>query len=113
MLSDPREVIRSLITYSDWWQPLTSSIIQVGAARRSNEISSGFRAGLVETLDERAELCRRMAYLEEVDKRLLFLWYVKQLTAVEIARELGLSRRQCFRRRSQAIQSIIEANQAA
>jgi DNA-directed RNA polymerase specialized sigma24 family protein len=113
VLSSPPEVIRSLVTYSDWWQPLSTSIIQTGAARRSNQVSSGFRPGMVETLDERSELCRRMAHLEDEDRTLLFLWYVRQVTAGEVARELGISRRQCFRRRSRAVQSLVDLGEAA
>jgi hypothetical protein len=33
---------------------------------------------------------------------------VRQLPVDEIAREIGLSRRQCFRRRSHALSAIVE-----
>jgi DNA-directed RNA polymerase specialized sigma subunit len=109
-------VVRALLTYTDWWQPVTASIYQVGAARRSSSHSDGMRAGLLSTLDLRTELCIRMSQLPERDRRLLFLWYVEQLTVEEIAKDIRISRRQCFRRRSQAIREIVklgEAEQAA
>jgi DNA-directed RNA polymerase specialized sigma subunit len=102
------DVVRGLITYTDWWQPTTSSVLQVGAARRSSELTDGIGIGLLDRLDERAELRRRMQDLREADRRLLYLWYVAQLPATRIAQLLGISRRQCFRRRASAIQRIVE-----
>jgi len=102
------EVVWGLLTYTDWWQPSTSSVLQVGGARRSSAISDGVRSGLLDRLDERAELRRRMQLLHESDRRLLYLWYVVQLPAREIAMALGISRRQCFRRRASAIKCIVE-----
>jgi DNA-directed RNA polymerase specialized sigma subunit len=102
------DVVRGLLTYTDWWQPATSSVLQVGAARRSSELTDGIGIGLLDRLDERAELRRRMQVLGEPDRRLLYLWYVVQLPATRIAQLLGISRRQCFRRRASAIQRIVE-----
>lgn len=101
-------VVRGLITYTDWWQPTTSSVLQVGAARRSSNLTDGIGVGLLDRLDERAELRKRMQDLEEADRRLLYLWYVAQFPAARIAQLLGISRRQCFRRRASAIDRIVE-----
>ena len=108
MLDSPDRVIQSLLTYTDWWQPATTSVLQVGRARRKVELGDGLRAGLVETLDVRTELCRRVSKLEDRDRELLYLWYVVQLDAGDISKALGISRRQCFRRRARAIQKIVE-----
>jgi DNA-directed RNA polymerase specialized sigma24 family protein len=102
------DVVRGLITYTDWWQPSTSSVLQVGAARRSSSLGDGIGVGLLDRLDERAELRRRMQRLGEPDRRLLYLWYVAQLPAARIAQALGISRRQCFRRRASAVKRIVE-----
>ena len=107
-LAYPAGVIRALVRYTDWWQPGTSSVIQVGAARRNGSISDGIPLGLLGTLDERSELCRRMLQLSESERRVLFLWYVRQLGVEDIAHELRISRRQCFRRRASAIRKIVE-----
>ncbi|MGH2572296.1 MAG: hypothetical protein ACRDGU_02210 [Actinomycetota bacterium] len=101
-------VIHCLVTYTDWWQTDTSSVLQVAGARRGNALSDGFREGLLGTLDARTELCRRVWQLDPKDRHLLFLWYVKQLPVDEISTEIRLSRRQCFRRRARAINSLVD-----
>lgn len=107
MLDTADRVIRALLTYTDWWQPNTSSIYQIGSAGRDRRLHHGIPVGLLEHLDERSELCRRMQDLPDQDRRVLILWYVRHLSADEIARELGISRRQCFRRRSNAIRKVV------
>ena len=59
MLSSSEQVVWALITYTDWWQPTTSSVYRVGN-RRGTFASDGIRAGLLDTLVVRDELCRRM-----------------------------------------------------
>jgi DNA-directed RNA polymerase specialized sigma24 family protein len=105
------EVIWGLITYTDWWQPFTGSVITVGAARRCKTATDGIPTGMLATLDRRTELCRRMMSIPDRDRHLLFLWYVRQLPVDEIAQALGLSRRQCFRRRARAVRAIVEEGQ--
>jgi hypothetical protein len=116
VLDSGREVVRCLITYNDWWQPSTGSILKVGGARLDKNIGDGLRAGLLETIEERFELCRRVSTLSDVDRQLLFLWYVRQQHVDDIATQTKVSRRQCFRRRARAIKTIVDAgaaNQAA
>ena len=107
MLSSPKQVIWALITYTDWWQPNTESVYRIGA-RRQTFSSDGIPGGLLDTLSEREELCRRMMLVRESDRRLLWLWYLRQLPVHEIARDLRIGRRQCFRRRASAIRRIVE-----
>src|SRR5688572_9277211 len=102
MLASSADVIRCLIMYTDWWQPSTSSILQVGVARRGEGPGDGLHPGVIETLDERTELLRRVARIEERERRILFLWYVAQLGVAEIARATGVSVRQCHRLRGRA-----------
>ena len=113
VLSSPRQVIWALVTYTDWCYPWGTSVLQAGAARRQSTHSDGIPSGVLDSLDERRELRRRMQFVEERDRRLLFLWYVKQLDAQEIAREIGISRRQCFRRRAQAVRKVVELGEPA
>lgn len=108
MLDSPKQVVWCLLTYTDWWQPSTTSVLQVGPARRRSHLPDGIPSGLLDTLDVRAELCRRVAHLEDRDRELLFLWYVRQLAAQDIAKALRISRRQCFRRRASSIRRIVE-----
>lgn len=107
MLDDRREVIRCLITYTDWLQPATASVLQVGRAKRDQNIGDGLNPGLIDTLEERVELCHRMSSLSDREREVLFFWYVKQLHVDDIADELGISRRQCFRLKKKAIEALI------
>lgn len=108
MFADVSDVVRALIRFTDWWQPITSSILQVGGARRSSGYSDGIRDGLLDTMDERSELSRRVRELDDRDRRILFLWYVKELPAHEVAQEVGISRRHCFRRRSASLRALVD-----
>jgi hypothetical protein len=105
------DVIRALVTITDWWQPRTSSLLQVGGARRASGYGDGIRDGLFDTIGERSELSRRVRLLEERDRRILFLWYVRELAAHDVAREVGISRRQCFRRRSAALRALVDQDE--
>jgi DNA-directed RNA polymerase specialized sigma24 family protein len=107
-LLTPESVIRAFVTYTDWWQPWTTSVLEVGPARRVKGYTDGVSLGLLGTLDERAELCARMQQVADRDRLVLFLWYVRQLPVDEIARIVKISRRQCFRRRSAAIDQIVK-----
>ena len=108
MLASPRQVVWALITYTDWWQPNTASVYRVGNRRRDAFATDGIRGGLLDTLPERDELCRRMQQVRQRDRHLLYLWYLRQLPVDEIAKELRLSRRQCFRRRADAVRAIVD-----
>jgi DNA-directed RNA polymerase specialized sigma24 family protein len=113
MLDSPEAVITSLLRYTDWWQPLSASVLQVGGARRSSGVSDGIPSGLLATLDERTELCRRMQAVDDQDRMVLVLWYVKQLAAKDIGRAMHLSRRHVFRRRASAIRKLVEMGEPA
>lgn len=110
-LRSPHDVIICLLMYTEWWQPSTGSILQVGGARRSKAHPDGLPAGLLDRLAERMELRRRMEHLTAADRELLFRWYVQQAPVGEIARGLKISRRQFFRRRSRAIQTLVDLGQ--
>ena len=106
MLATPNQVVWALITYTDWWQPTTASVYRVGS-RNETFANDGLRVGLLDSLPLRDELCRRMQGIDERDRHLLYLWYVRQIAAHEIARDLRISRRQCFRRRAAAIRTLV------
>jgi DNA-directed RNA polymerase specialized sigma24 family protein len=106
VLDSPSSVVRALITYTDWWQPTTASLLKVG--RRDRGAGDGIRPGLLDSLDVRAELCRRMRFLTDRDRGLLHLWYLRQLPVEDIAKMLHISRRQCFRRRAAAIRTLAD-----
>jgi len=107
-LSSEHGVVRGLVRYTDWWQPSTASVILVGHSRRARSLHDGLHPGLIDTLDERSELRRRFLLLPERDRLVLILWYLRELAVGEIALELGVSRRQCFRLRGSAIRRIVQ-----
>jgi DNA-directed RNA polymerase specialized sigma subunit len=107
ILDSEAGVVRCLLTYTDWWQLISASVLQTGGRNR-RFADDGFHPGLVETLDERMEMCRRMTELTPKERDVLFFWYVSQLPAHEIARLVKISRRQCFRIRSKAVRRIVE-----
>ena len=107
-LSTTDGVARSLSTFPDCLQPSTGSVLKFSGIKRKDR-GDGLRFEVVEFLDLRTELARRMATLEEDDRELLFMWYVRQLHVDDIARELGISRRQCFRRRVGALRNVVDA----
>jgi DNA-directed RNA polymerase specialized sigma24 family protein len=107
LLTSENEVVRCLVTYTDWWQLVSTSVLSLGPRSRGFS-SDGIRPGLVETLEERMELSRRMAELPPRERGVLFLWYVGQLSATQVARGVGISRRHCFRVRARALRRIVE-----
>jgi hypothetical protein len=107
------DVIRALVRFTDWWQPQTGSILQVGSARRAGGFADGIADGLLDTIDERTELTRRVRdRLDDIDRQVLYLWYVRELPVCEIARAVRLSRRTCFRKRSAAVRAIVDQDPA-
>ena len=103
------DVIRALVRFTDWWQPQTGSILQVGGARRGGGFGDGIAEGLLDTIDERTELSRRVRErLDDLDRQVLYLWYVRELPVREIAQQVRASRRTCFRRRSAAVLALID-----
>jgi len=108
MLETTPSVIRALLTYTDWWQPTTTSIMRFTGTRRRSDERDGFREGLLDTLPERTEICRRRMFLSERERHILFLWYVVQQPVTDIARTVRVSQRQCFRLRSRAIKRRLE-----
>lgn len=106
---EPAHVIRALTRYTDWWQPNTGSILQVAGARRGSGFGDGIADGLLDTMDERTELASRCRdRLDDRDRYLLYLWYLRELPVNEIGKEVRLSRRSCFRRRAEAVRALVD-----
>lgn len=111
LLSSPDAVARCLVTFPDCLQPSTGSVLSFSGVKRKDK-GDGLRAELTNLLEVRVELRRRMQLLEERDRELLFLWYVRPLHVDDIANELGISRRQCFRRRVNALRAVVAAGES-
>jgi len=107
ILATPKGVASCLIAFADHLQPSTSSVLRFsGVGRR--DCGDGLRPQVVDDLDIRSELTRRMSLLDPQDRHVLFLWYVRGLHVDDISKELGLSRRQCFRRRAGSVRALIQ-----
>ena len=104
-------MIRGLVRFTDWWQPQTGSILQVAGARRSVGFGDGIADGLLDTLDERAELAYRVRErLDDTDRtRALPVVRPRVAGPRDISKQVHVSRRTCFRRRSAAVRALVDA----
>lgn len=112
VLDTYEDVVRSLLTWTDCWQPATGSVV-VGVGTPGRRRGDGLRATLLEGLEERTELRWRLAQLDDLDQRILFLFYVAYATGAEVAAEVGLSERQCYRRRNRAVERLVDLGEPA
>lgn len=110
LLDSERDVVLCLTTFTDWWQPSSASVVALKRIQRKDR-TDGIHPGLIATMETRTELCRRMNQLPQRDREILFLWYVKQQHVDDISETVGVSRRQCFRRRSQAVRRLVGLGQ--
>lgn len=107
-----QDLIRCLVTFADWWQPTTTSVLSMRSVPTPRDPSRDpFQPGLLDRIEERAELHRRLAHLEPRDREILFHFYVSSLPASEVAERTGLSIRQCFRRRNRALDELLAVGQ--
>jgi hypothetical protein len=108
MLDTFLSVERALSRYTDCLQPRTGSVT---ALCRSGGGSAGsgspFHPALLEDLEEREELRRRMAWLSDEEAVVLFRWYIEGAKPEVIAAGLGRSPRHVYRRRSSAVTAIV------
>jgi DNA-directed RNA polymerase specialized sigma24 family protein len=106
MLDSFASVERALGRYTDAFQPCSGSISAVPSARSGGD-RFPFHPALLDGLEERAELRRRMAWLPEGEARVLIRWYIEGAHPDAIARDLGCSVRHVYRRRAAAIERLV------
>ena len=107
MLDTFASVERALSRYTDGFQPRTGSITALGGGGKGAGSSDPFHPSLLEDLEEREELRRRMAWLDREEAVVLFRWYVEGAKPVAIAAGLGRSLRHVYRRRSSGIEALV------
>src|SRR5712692_8065428 len=98
VLESPAQVRCCLERFLDLYQPATTSLLQIGAFLNGAGTTEIFHPGFIDELDERTELGRRLRCLEDRDRTILMLWHVAGLPPGEVARRVGVSRRQHRRR---------------
>jgi hypothetical protein len=111
MLSTFHSVERALTRYTDCLQPRTGSVTTLGGGKGSGP-ASPFHPALLDGLEERSELARRMAWLDREEAVVLFRWYVEGAKPTVIATALGRSLRHVYRRRSSGIDAIVALGRA-
>jgi hypothetical protein len=104
-------VERALSRYTDCLQPRTGSVTALGGAGGRSGGSGGsgspFHPALLEDLEEREELRRRIAWLSDEEALVIFRWYIEGAKPEAIAAGLGRSPRHVYRRRSSAVAAIV------
>lgn len=100
-------VVRALKTFRDFYHPKSSSILLVSNESPDPD-ADPFRRGFLASLEERTELLKRLAALDERERAVVMLWYVADLPVREICAKLSLSRSHCYRIRNKALQAMAE-----
>jgi len=104
MLDTFPDVERALGRYTDPLQPRTGSVTVLSGKRGPSPFP--FHPALLDALEERAELRRRLACLPDEDVYVLIRWYMEGANPDDIARGLRRSRRHVYRRRSAAVAGL-------
>jgi hypothetical protein len=106
MLATFASVEHALSHYTDCFQPRTGSVTSLGGGKGSGG-GHPFHPALLEDLEERTELGRRMAWLEREEAVVLLRWYVEGARPDAIAAGLARSLRHVYRRRTSAIAALV------
>ena len=113
MLDTFHSVERALTRFTDPLQPRTGSFTTLSRSGGGSAGSgSPFHPALLDELEERTELRRRMAWVSDEEAVVLFRWYIEGTKPELIARDLGRSVRHVYRRRTSAIDSIVALGRA-
>ena len=108
MLDTFASVERALSRYTDCLQPRTGSITALcRSGGGSGSSGSPFHPALLDDLEEREELRRRIAWLSDEEAVVVFRWYIEGAKPEVIAAGLGRSLRHVYRRRSSAVAAIV------
>lgn len=107
MLDTFGSVERALRRYTDPLQPRTGSCTAIPRSGGSSGSGAVFHPALLDDLEERTELRRRMAWLGREEAVVLFRWYVEGAKPQAIADGLGRSLRHVYRRRIAGIESLL------
>jgi hypothetical protein len=108
MLDTFVSVERALSRYTDCLQPRSGSVTALCRGGSGGAGSgSPFHPALLDNLEEREELRRRIAWLSDEEAVVIFRWYVEGAKPEVIAAGLGRSPRHVYRRRSSAVAAIV------
>ena len=105
MLATYASVEHALSHYTDCFQPRTGSVASLGG--KVSGAGHAIHPALLEGLEERTELCRRMAWLDREEAVILVRWYVEGAKPCVIAQGLGRSLRHVYRRRNSGVSTLV------
>ena len=111
MLDSFAAVERALAHYTDCLQPHTTSVSALSRHGSGGE-RFPFHPALLDDLEERTELRRRMAWLDHEEAVVLVRWYVEGATPETIARHLARSVRHVYRCRVAGIERLVALGSA-
>jgi hypothetical protein len=111
MLDTFASVERALTRYTDVLQPRTSSVSTLSRTSAGGD-RFPFHPGLLDDLEERSELRRRLRWLEDEEALVLLRWYIEGARPELIAGALRRSVRHVYRRRVSAIERIVALGSA-
>jgi DNA-directed RNA polymerase specialized sigma24 family protein len=106
MFTHSGEIVRALRRYRDCYDPASTSIMAAGSGGRDPH-RDPFGRGFVAHFEERSELLRRLARLDERSRSLLVLWHVAGHPVAHIARALQISRVHCYRLEKRALEVML------
>jgi DNA-directed RNA polymerase specialized sigma24 family protein len=112
MLDTFESVERALRHYSDALQASSSSIMTCSSSGSSGADRFPFHPALLDSLEERTELRRRMVWLEPEEREVLVGWYVSGLGPHAVASAMGRSVRHVYRLRRSAIDYLVSMSTA-
>lgn len=105
MLDTVGGITRALKVFRDFYAPRSSSLMAPGSGTIDVD-AEPFRRGFLAALEDRAELTKRLASLDERERAVVTLWYVADLPVREICDRLQLSRSHCYRLRDKALKQL-------
>ncbi|HVL90597.1 MAG TPA: sigma factor-like helix-turn-helix DNA-binding protein [Actinomycetota bacterium] len=102
----PGDVVRALERSRDCFDPSSTSLMIV--AETKNPHRDPFGRGFIAGFEERTELRKRLARLDERSRALVILWHAYGHPVAQIARRLGISRVHCYRLERRALDLMID-----
>lgn len=107
LFETPQDIADALCRAPAFYHASSTSLMRLRRHARRPD-AGPFRAGFLATIDERAELARLLASLEQRERALLLHWFVEDRPVAWIAKRLGISRVHCYRLRNRALRTMLD-----
>jgi RNA polymerase sigma factor (sigma-70 family) len=107
MFGSVGEVTKVLKAFRGHYDPKSVSVL-VASNRTTDVDADPFRRGFLDSMDLRTELLKRLASLDELQRAVILLWYLKDLPVKSICEQLNVSRSNCYRLRDRALAMMLD-----